>query len=408
MKKLQVETKGSKESIIKNNHQRNRNLLLAVLGVIIIAIYLVLNYLLHFSGLDLMKNLYYLKYLPTLDTHASYGLLFLFGVLTSFHCIAMCGGIAISQTVGKVSRNTESVEIKPKAWLLPSTLYNLGRVISYSAVGAIVGGLGRVVSFNGTFRGLVPIIGGLFMIIMGLNLLGSFPLLRRFNLRMPKFFAKKILKGTSYGPLYVGLLSGLMPCGPLQIVELYALSTGSVVIGAISMFVFAVGTVPLLFTFGAVNSVINKKNSTKILKASAILVVVLGIVMISRGMALSGMSLGLPGMSTMLDSSQNVAKIQGNSQTVTIKITSDNFAPILVQKGIPVKWIIRADADALNDCNNEITIPKLKKDIKLSAGDNLIEFTPLEEGEIPYTCWMGMIKSKITVVDDLGKISERK
>lgn len=56
-----------------------------------------------------------------------------------------------------------------------------------------------------------------------------------------------------------------------------------------------------------------------------------------------------------------------------------------------------------NDCNNAITIPKLKKDIKLSAGDNLIEFTPLEEGEITYTCWMGMIKSRITVVGDLGK-----
>jgi len=356
--------------------------------------------------LDLINDLFNLKYLPNLGTNASYGLIFLFGLLTSFHCLGMCGGIAISQTVRKASRNTESVEIKQKACFLPSTLYNLGRVLSYTAMGAIVGGLGRVVSFNGTFRGLVPIIGGLFMIIMGVNLLGIFPFLRKFNLRMPKFFAKKILQGTSYGPLYVGLLSGLMPCGPLQIVELYALGTRSVAIGAISMFVFSVGTVPLIFIFGAVNSVINKKNSTKILKVSAILVVVLGIVMISRGLALSGISLCVPSMSAMIDSNQTRAKIQGESQAVTIKITSDKFAPILVQKGIPVKWIIRADADDLNDCNNAITIPKLKIDLKLSAGDNLIEFTPLEEGEIPYTCWMGMIKSKITVVDDLGKISK--
>lgn len=363
-----------------------------------------MEHILNFDLTGLLSDIFSLKYLPSLGTDASYGLLLVFGVLTSFHCLGMCGGIAISQTIRTAQIKTENEENKKKIWL-PSSLYNLGRVISYTAVGAIVGGLGHIVSFNGTLKGIVPILGGLFMIIMGINLLEIFPFLKRFNISMPAFFAKKIIKGTSYGPFYVGLMSGLMPCGPLQMVELFALSTKSVVYGAVSMFIFALGTVPSLFALGTVNSAINKKNSVKIIKASAVLVVFLGIGMIGRGLALSGIPISIPGLASM-SVEQNVATIQGNSQTVTIRIKPDSYAPILVQKGIPVKWIIKADSDSLNDCNNALTIPKLKIDMKLTEGDNLIEFTPLEDGEITYTCWMGMIKSKITVVNDLEKVSK--
>jgi sulfite exporter TauE/SafE len=62
--------------------------------------------------------------------------------------------------------------------------------------------------------------------------------------RIPRVFAEKIdKKKDGKGPLYVGLLNGLMPCGPLQAMQLYALSTGDPVKGALSMLVFSLGTV---------------------------------------------------------------------------------------------------------------------------------------------------------------------
>jgi sulfite exporter TauE/SafE len=353
---------------------------------------------------EFFKNLFLLKYLPNLGTNAGYGLLFLFGVLTSFHCIGMCGGIAISQCVKKDEIEAESSSNKSQSWLVPSLLYNLGRVISYTIVGGIVGGLGHIISFSGMLKGIVPIIGGLFMVIMAINLLGIFPILRRLNIRMPYFIARKITKGNNYSPAIVGLLSGLMPCGPLQIVQLYALGTKSVVFGALSMFFFSVGTVPILFIFGAINTIINKKFSKVILKVSAGLVLILGVVMIGRGLALYGVSMGMHHQMNM-KGEQAVSTVQDNLQTVTTEIKSDSFPPIVVQKGIPVKWIIKANENNLNECNNAITIPKFKIEKKLVVGDNIVEFTPNEVGDIVFTCWMGMIKSKITVVDDLKKVT---
>ncbi len=81
-------------------------------------------------------------------------------------------------------------------------------------------------SFSQTARGVVQAVAGVFMLIMGLNMTGLFPWMARLVPRMPKFAAQKIGgRGRSMGPLYVGLINGLMPCGPLQAMQIYALST---------------------------------------------------------------------------------------------------------------------------------------------------------------------------------------
>lgn len=371
----------------------------AVGMLILICIYLLLKHFLNIDVLIVLRNLFMLEYLPKLESDKGLAVLFIFGLLTSFHCIGMCGGIAISQTVGKPWVEDEE---QKRLFAIPSILYNLGRVISYTIVGGIVGGIGQLFNFGGLLKGIVPIVGGIFMVIMGINLLGILPFLRRFNLRMPLFIARKVQKGKKYGPLYVGLLSGLMPCGPLQIVQLYALSTRNVWLGAISMLIFSIGTVPSLFVFGAINTLVNKKFSNFILKVSAALIVVLGVVMLGRGLALSGISISLPHMMNS-SSESSTAIVQGDIQTVNTNIDYGSYPVIIVQKGIKVRWNLKADEDKLNDCNNAIVIPKLNMEMKLEAGDNIIEFFPKEAGEILYTCWMGMIKSRIIVVDKIGE-----
>ena len=116
-----------------------------------------------------------------------YGMLFVIGLFTSVHCVAMCGGINLSQCIPTAAK--ESGDGKLSA-LWPSFLYNLGRVISYTVVGGIVGAIGYAVSPPGMFRGAVHLIAGLFMIIMGINMLGLFPGLRILVPRMPRFFTR--------------------------------------------------------------------------------------------------------------------------------------------------------------------------------------------------------------------------
>jgi sulfite exporter TauE/SafE len=280
-------------------------------------------------------------------------------------------------------------------------------VISYTIVGGIVGALGSVISFSGAAKGLVAVIAGVFMVIMGLNMLNLFPWLRKFNPRMPKIFAKFFTgkinhQKTSNSPLYVGLLNGLMPCGPLQAMQLYALSTGDPVQGALSMLAFSLGTVPLMFGLGAISSFLSKKFTGKMMTASAVLVLILGVMMFSNGMSLSGIALpAFSGGVAAADEAQqnNTASVSDGVQTITTRLSPNSYEPITVHAGIPVKWFIQADESSLNGCNNQVLIPAYNIEQKLAVGENLIEFTPTETGTIPYSCWMGMIKSSITVVN---------
>jgi sulfite exporter TauE/SafE/copper chaperone CopZ/plastocyanin domain-containing protein len=364
------------------------------IGVILFALYMVAN---HLGLLNIFNSF------PIAKEGMGYGMLFMIGLLTSVHCVAMCGGICLSQCVPK-NTGTETV-ISKFAAMRPSLLYNLGRVISYTIIGGIVGAIGSVVSFSGPMKGFVQILAGVFMVIMGLNMLNISPWLRKFNPRMPKIFAKKIYaQRSSNSPLYIGILNGLMPCGPLQAMQLYALSTGSPLKGALAMFLFSVGTFPLMFIFGALSSYINKKFTGKMMTASAVLVVVLGVFMFNNGIGLSGIQYPAAPITSSQAGAINVAVIEDGVQVVTTNLSSGRYEPITVQKDIPVKWIIQAKDGDINGCNNSIVVPKYNLTKDLEVGDNVIEFTPTQSETVPFSCWMGMIRSKITVVDDLNNI----
>lgn len=223
-------------------------------------------------------------FIPELQTEMSYGMLFGVGLLTSLHCIAMCGGINLSQCIVTDAGSGDA------GWKR-SLAYNGGRVISYTVIGGLVGALGSVISFSGSARGLVAIVAGAFMMLMGINMLGLIPGLRRYQLRIPAGLRQGLLGPEGRrGPLVVGLLNGLMPCGPLQAMQLYALGTGSAVVGALSMFFFSLGTVPLMFGFGALSTLLSRRFTRNMVRAGAVLVILLGAVMLQRGLSLGGAS----------------------------------------------------------------------------------------------------------------------
>lgn len=337
------------------------------------------------------------------DSGMGYGMLFIIGLVTSVHCVAMCGGINLSQCIPASAPDKGGSKL---AVLRPTFLYNLGRVISYTIVGGIIGALGSAFALPGGFKGIVQIIAGVFMVIMGVNMLGIFPWLRKFSPRMPKLFANKINaeKGKSKSPLYIGLLNGLMPCGPLQAMQLYALSTGNPAAGALSMMLFSLGTVPLMFGLGALSSILSKKFTSKMMTAGAILVVVLGLSMFSQGWSLSGFS-GLPLNTSDSDNAQGIV-IEDGFQVINSTLESGRYPAITVQAGIPVRWTINSPQGSVNGCNNRMFIPEYGIEYKFQTGENVIEFTPEKSGIFRYSCWMGMIRSSITVIGEDGSVPQ--
>ncbi|MCL2072260.1 MAG: copper ion binding protein [Oscillospiraceae bacterium] len=230
-------------------------------------------------------------------TNAGYGMLFVIGLITSVHCIAMCGGINLSQSIPRANAKQHKSKF---AAFIPTFLYNFGRVISYTIVGLVLGFAGMIIGgsdgnvLSTMFQGILKLIAGVVMLIMGISMLGLFPWFRTLQskvFRMPRFLKGKIntekIKGK--GPLFVGFLNGFMPCGPLQSIQILALASGNPVTGAISMFMFSVGTVPLMLGMGSVVSALGKKFTNAVMTVGSVLVIVLGLAMLSQGGNLSGL-----------------------------------------------------------------------------------------------------------------------
>ena len=334
-----------------------------------------------------------------LKGEVTYFVLFIIGIFTSFHCIGMCGGIMLSQSL------SNSTNHKAQSFL-PSLHYNMGRVLGYTVLGGVVGALGSVLSLSIGFMAGISIFAGIFMILMGLNMAGLNLFRNYLRIPLPAFSIMPKAKT----PFAVGILNGLMPCGPLQTMQLYALGTGSVLLGASSMLVFSLGTVPLMLSFGSISGFFSKNSTKRILKLSGVLIIVLGMIMTNRGLAIAGFNLplfNLPAQSRSGTSMAAKAQLENGIQTLRMSASNQGYAPnvLYVQKGVPLKWIIIGEQ--INSCNNEVIVPSLQIKKKLVPGENVIEFTPQDQ-DLPFSCWMGMIRGLIKVVDDVNAVDVAK
>ena len=399
--------------------------------VSIVVIIVSLYYFLEQTGL---LNL--LNFEKVADSTMGFGMLFVIGLMTSVHCIAMCGGINVSQCLS---------ENKKFSGLYP-VMYNLGRVVSYTVIGFVLGfagmlfGTGENLGVSSIIQGLIKSFAGIYMVIMGVNMLGFVPQIKRLTFHLPNFIGKFRVKNSQ--PFVVGLLNGFMPCGPLQSIQLVALATGNPFTGGLSMFAFSLGTVPLMLGLGSLVSVLGKRFTEKMMTGGAVLVTVMGLAMVSQGASLTGMikSENLMVIVVMLDFMCIVENINFNKrqvktvslmiilfigiftsrfmainyvsendessyhmengvQVVESQLASGKYPSIKVKKDVPVRWIINAPDGSINGCNYKIYINSYGIEYTFQKGENIIEFTPTKSESIGYSCWMGMIKGNINVVE---------
>lgn len=360
---------------VADKKKNNRNTIYIL--VILLGLYIIAR---QFGLTELFQ-----KFPTVSEEKVSYVVLFVIGLLTSVHCIAMCGGINLTQSVaGK--------EEKP---VKKSVLYNLGRLTGYTVVGGVLGLIGEAASITLRVRGIIGILAGAFMVLTGINMLGNFGFLKKLTPKVPKRIAAGAAKFSSRGSFAIGLVNAFMPCGPLQSMQLYAIACSGLLSGALSMFFFCLGTIPLMFIFGAAAGALKKKWKTVMIKASAVIVLFLGLYMLQNNFALTGIV--MPSFTKEADSTAITAMVDGDKQYVKTELHVNGYDDLKVTAGIPVVWTIVVEEENLNGCNNEIVLSEYSQQIKLHEGENIIEFTPTETGTFTYTCWMGMLKNTITV-----------
>jgi sulfite exporter TauE/SafE/copper chaperone CopZ len=325
-------------------------------------------------------------------------LLFFAGLLTGFHCIAMCGGFLVSYTTKNALTGHKS--------FLQHFVYGFSKTISYTIMGAFFGLIGSIFVFSSALRGSIAIFAGFFMILYAFSMFGM-NFFKQFQLN-PKFLTKiatKKYSGAYFGPIMTGLLNGLfIACGPLQALYLYAAGTGSAIQGGLSLMVFGLGTLPVMFGFGGITNIVSHNATRKILKISAIIVLVLGLIMLNRGLSLVGngydirsISEKVKGVGTTIS---GISLDNEGYQVIYMNVTSRGWEPdkFVLKKNVPVKWVI--DGKEITSCNNAIQVPDFNLRFDIKRGVQIIEFTPNKEGVISWSCWMGMIPGTFIVTDD--------
>ncbi len=229
-------------------------------------------------------------------------LVFATGLFASLHCVSMCGGFVAAYSL-RVSGNQTAgagfaATLRP-AILLAHLQYNAGRLTTYALLGGLMGLVGSFIAASGQLmgiQGLASILAGLFMILLGLSLGRWLPYtsllqpawagqFRRLD-AMGKQFASRTM---ALGTLPLGLLLGLMPCGPLYAMEINAAGTGSIVQGMLTMVAFGLGTVPTLYAFGLVSSAVGHRLPRRLFQAAALVVVLLGVLTLLRGLAMNNL-----------------------------------------------------------------------------------------------------------------------
>ncbi len=171
------------------------------------------------------------------------------------HCIGMCGGIVLAYSTIKIEPKSSKVS-KSAAHLL----YSLGRVFTYTILGAIFGALGGVVTFSNTANGVMLMVAGIAMVLAGLSLMGKIKFLTLIehsfsSSPLYKMLFKRVLNSKSNFSFFaLGMLNGLLPCGFVYFFAITAASTASPLYGALVMAIFGLSTIPAMFGLGFLTS----------------------------------------------------------------------------------------------------------------------------------------------------------
>lgn len=213
-----------------------------------------------------------------------YFLLFTAGLLSSMHCVGMCGCFVTSYSIKLRGSNLQRA--------ISHLGYSFGRITTYTFIGAIMGLIGSNLYFLGKMAGIqnyLIIAMSIIMIYFGLSLANFVPKIQWLD-KSGELFLKysqkpfaKIMKNKSILSTYpLGLVLGFLPCCLLYTIEIQAMNTGSPIKGALSMFFFGLGTIPALFTFGMSVNFIDNRIKNKLINFASYILIFMGCLSIYR------------------------------------------------------------------------------------------------------------------------------
>jgi sulfite exporter TauE/SafE len=213
---------------------------------------------------------------------------FLVGIIASLSsCMALVGGLLLSVS-------TNSGMMNPGARLSSNVMFHASRLISFFILGGVIGAIGRAFTLTPVMSVVLNGAVALVMLTLGLNLLDLIPALKKLQPRMPSLISRRILKAEKVrnrlAPALLGLITFFLPCGFTQSMQLFSLTAGSFLNGALTMFAFAAGTFPVLalISLASVN-LSTSRRSGLFFKTAGIIVIAFALLNLMNSFAVLGL-----------------------------------------------------------------------------------------------------------------------
>lgn len=221
---------------------------------------------------------------------------FITGLLGSFHCLGMCGPIALIAPSG----------ISYTEFLGGRLFYNLGRIITYSLIGLVIGTFGYGLNVAGAQQ-YISVIAGIILLIIAIFKLAGWekPKTQTFwgnyQIALQNRFGKLLTRPGMGAQFTVGLLNGLLPCGLVYIALAGAITTGNPWQGAGYMALFGLGTMPLMLSVSVAYKWVSKGVRNNIQRALPYFIACIAVLFIVRGL-----NLGIPYLSPKINSNSEM------------------------------------------------------------------------------------------------------
>ena len=221
---------------------------------------------------------------------------FLLGLLGSLHCAGMCGPIALALPVRQTSWG---------ARVASGLLYNTGRIFTYSLLGFLLGLIGMGLFLWGIQRWVSIALGTVMVLWVILPFFINRTWLKSgfqtFSSGYKRLFGGFFARRTYLSVLLIGLLNGLLPCGLVYMALAGAVVSSGPVEGALYMFLFGLGTIPVLLTVTFAGNIIGLTFRNMVRKVIPYMILLIGILFILRGL-----NLGIPYISPKMESEKQV------------------------------------------------------------------------------------------------------
>lgn len=362
-------------------------------------------------------------------------LIFLTGLTTGgVSCLAMQGGLLASMIANQKESEFDHPNEQTKAgsfdrgdWM-PVALFLVTKFFAHVILGFLLGWVGSFFILGLGARLAFQVGAALFMLATAMNLMEVHPVFRFVVLQPPKFILRSIRKlskhgdksvssryrnlgAGGFGPAILGMMTIFIPCGVTQAMEVVAITSGSPIVGALTMGAFVLGTAPIFSLIGIVTAKLSEIWNRRFLQFAAIVLMFMafyslnGVLTVidapitAQKVASFILTIGKPPAWHGGQGENGPIKEENGVQKQTISVTNSGYSPtsFSVKLGVPVELTL--ESKGAYTCASSFTFKKFNIFTQLGSTDKQVfTFTPKEKGEFTYSCSMGMYRGVMKVI----------